>query len=126
MRVHVADHPLITYDVGYTGRSHIDEAFEVAGVAPDIVLTAMQRINADAAAQEPPVARLPLLLRLPLDAGVLTGLLTAVLLGGSGLAGDVCVHGLKLPFRRDRITPTLSTETTRLIAGCCEPAGTTA
>jgi LysR family cys regulon transcriptional activator len=37
----LAAHPLITYDVGYTGRSHIDEAFAKAGVAPDIVLTAM-------------------------------------------------------------------------------------
>ena len=33
--------PLITYDVGFTGRSHIDQAFAAAGVTPDIVLTAM-------------------------------------------------------------------------------------
>ena len=32
---------MITYDVGYTGRSHIDEAFRSAGLSPDIVLTAM-------------------------------------------------------------------------------------
>jgi LysR family cys regulon transcriptional activator len=38
---HLADHPLITYDVGFTGRSHIDEAFSTQGLAPDIVLTAM-------------------------------------------------------------------------------------
>lgn len=37
----LAAHPLITYDVGYTGRSHIDDAFDTAGLAPDIVLTAM-------------------------------------------------------------------------------------
>jgi LysR family cys regulon transcriptional activator len=37
----LAAHPLITYDVGFTGRSHIDEGFAQAGVAPDIVLTAM-------------------------------------------------------------------------------------
>jgi LysR family cys regulon transcriptional activator len=37
----LAEHPLITYDVGFTGRSHIDEAFAAAGVTPDIVLTAM-------------------------------------------------------------------------------------
>jgi LysR family cys regulon transcriptional activator len=37
----LADHPLITYDVGFTGRSHIDEAFSTQGLAPDIVLTAM-------------------------------------------------------------------------------------
>jgi LysR family cys regulon transcriptional activator len=37
----LAEHPLITYDVGFTGRSHIDEAFVKAGVTPDIVLTAM-------------------------------------------------------------------------------------
>ncbi len=37
----LAEHPLITYDVGFTGRSHIDEAFEARKIAPDIVLTAM-------------------------------------------------------------------------------------
>jgi len=37
----LARHPLITYDVGFTGRSHIDEAFIAQDVAPDIVLTAM-------------------------------------------------------------------------------------
>jgi LysR family cys regulon transcriptional activator len=37
----LARHPLITYDVGFTGRSHIDQAFGAAGIAPDIVLTAM-------------------------------------------------------------------------------------
>ena len=34
-------YPLITYDVGFTGRSHIDDAFGKAGISPDIVLTAM-------------------------------------------------------------------------------------
>jgi LysR family cys regulon transcriptional activator len=34
-------YPLITYDVGFTGRGHIDAAFVDAGVKPDIVLTAM-------------------------------------------------------------------------------------
>jgi LysR family cys regulon transcriptional activator len=37
----LAQHPLITYDVGFTGRGHIDEAFKKAGIATDIVLTAM-------------------------------------------------------------------------------------
>lgn len=37
----LADYPLITYDVGFTGRSHIDDAFRQAGIATDIVLTAM-------------------------------------------------------------------------------------
>lgn len=37
----LAAHPLITYDVGFTGRGHIDDAFEKAGASPDIVLTAM-------------------------------------------------------------------------------------
>ena len=37
----LAAHPLITYDLGFTGRSHIDDAFTAAGLAPDIVLTAM-------------------------------------------------------------------------------------
>lgn len=34
-------YPLITYDQGYTGRAHIDEAFEREGLQPDVVLTAM-------------------------------------------------------------------------------------
>lgn len=34
-------HPIITYDAGYTGRRHIDEAFARAGLEPSIVLTAM-------------------------------------------------------------------------------------
>ncbi|RJF99496.1 CysB family HTH-type transcriptional regulator [Noviherbaspirillum saxi] len=37
----LAAYPLITYDVGFTGRSHIDDAFREAGIATDIVLTAM-------------------------------------------------------------------------------------
>jgi LysR family cys regulon transcriptional activator len=37
----LAQYPLITYDVGFTGRSHIDDAFRKAGIATDIVLTAM-------------------------------------------------------------------------------------
>lgn len=37
----LARHPVITYDTGYTGRAHIDDAFAGAGLAPDIVLTAM-------------------------------------------------------------------------------------
>ena len=37
----LARYPLITYDIGFTGRSHIDEAFGRAGLSPDIVLTAM-------------------------------------------------------------------------------------
>jgi LysR family transcriptional regulator, cys regulon transcriptional activator len=37
----LAEYPLITYDVGFTGRGHIDDAFRTAGIDPDIVLTAM-------------------------------------------------------------------------------------
>jgi LysR family cys regulon transcriptional activator len=37
----LAAYPLITYDVGFTGRGHIDSAFQQAGIATDIVLTAM-------------------------------------------------------------------------------------
>lgn len=33
--------PLITYDVGFTGRGHLDDAFRKAALTPDIVLTAM-------------------------------------------------------------------------------------
>jgi LysR family cys regulon transcriptional activator len=33
--------PLITYEKGYTGRSHIDDAFHAAGLHPNVVLTAM-------------------------------------------------------------------------------------
>ena len=34
-------YPIITYEQGYTGRSHIDESFATAGVQPNVVLTAM-------------------------------------------------------------------------------------
>ncbi len=37
----LAAYPLITYDVGFTGRGHIDQAFKQAGISTDIVLTAM-------------------------------------------------------------------------------------
>jgi LysR family cys regulon transcriptional activator len=37
----LARYPLITYDAGYTGRAHIDDAFAKAGIAPSVVLSAM-------------------------------------------------------------------------------------
>lgn len=37
----LAGHPIITYEQGYTGRAHIDEAFAREGLQPDVVLTAM-------------------------------------------------------------------------------------
>jgi LysR family transcriptional regulator, cys regulon transcriptional activator len=37
----LATFPIITYNAGYTGRIHIDEAFEAAGVDFNLVLTAM-------------------------------------------------------------------------------------
>jgi LysR family cys regulon transcriptional activator len=37
----LADFPLITYEPGYTGRSHIDEAFGQQGLALNLVLSAM-------------------------------------------------------------------------------------
>lgn len=37
----LAAHAVITYDIGFTGRSHIDTAFRSVGLATDIVLTAM-------------------------------------------------------------------------------------
>jgi len=37
----LAQFPIITYEPGYTGRSHIDEAFAAAQIAPHIVLSAM-------------------------------------------------------------------------------------
>ena len=37
----LARHPIITYDVAYTGRGHIDEAFARAGLQPNVVLSAM-------------------------------------------------------------------------------------
>ncbi|WP_332878285.1 CysB family HTH-type transcriptional regulator [Massilia sp. S19_KUP03_FR1] len=38
---HLAQYPLITYDIGFTGRGHIDDAFAKVGLEPDIMLTAM-------------------------------------------------------------------------------------
>ena len=37
----LAGFPLITYDAGYTGRAHIDDAFAQHGLAPSLALTAM-------------------------------------------------------------------------------------
>jgi LysR family cys regulon transcriptional activator len=37
----LADYPLITYNEGFTGRGKIDEAFAAAGLAPDIVMSAL-------------------------------------------------------------------------------------
>jgi LysR family cys regulon transcriptional activator len=37
----LAAHALITYDIGFTGRGHIDDAFCAAEIEKDIVLTAM-------------------------------------------------------------------------------------
>jgi len=37
----LARHPIITYETGYTGRTHIDEAFGRAGLKPSVVLSAM-------------------------------------------------------------------------------------
>jgi LysR family cys regulon transcriptional activator len=37
----VARYPIITYDPAFAGRSHIDEAFRAQGLAPDIVLSAV-------------------------------------------------------------------------------------
>ncbi len=37
----LARHPIVTYETGYTGRRHIDEAFARQGLQPSIVLAAM-------------------------------------------------------------------------------------
>lgn len=37
----LAREPIITYEPGYTGRGHIDEAFARAGLVPQVVLSAM-------------------------------------------------------------------------------------
>ena len=37
----IAEFPIITYDRGFTGRPRIDQAFEKAGIAPDIIMTAL-------------------------------------------------------------------------------------
>lgn len=37
----LAHYPLITYDLGFTGRGHIDDAFKNANLNTDIILTAM-------------------------------------------------------------------------------------
>lgn len=38
---HLAQYPVITYEQGYTGRSHIDNAFAAQDLHPNVVLTAM-------------------------------------------------------------------------------------
>jgi LysR family transcriptional regulator, cys regulon transcriptional activator len=37
----IADYPIITYHEGFTGRARIDEIFAKAGLAPDIVMSAL-------------------------------------------------------------------------------------
>lgn len=37
----IAEHPIVTYHEGFTGRARIDLAFEAADLVPDIVLTAL-------------------------------------------------------------------------------------
>lgn len=37
----LAEHPLITYTFGFTGRSKLDQAFAARGLKPDVVLTAV-------------------------------------------------------------------------------------
>lgn len=37
----LAEFPIVTYETGYTGRSHIDQAFQAAGVPLHVVLAAM-------------------------------------------------------------------------------------
>jgi LysR family cys regulon transcriptional activator len=37
----LAEHPLITYHAGYTGRPRIDASFREAGLAPDVVMSAL-------------------------------------------------------------------------------------
>ncbi|MDR3352350.1 MAG: CysB family HTH-type transcriptional regulator [Zoogloeaceae bacterium] len=37
----IGEYPVITYHAGFTGRSHIDQAFAHAGIVPDIVLSAI-------------------------------------------------------------------------------------
>ena len=37
----IAEHPIITYHEGFTGRNKIDSTFAEAGLAPDIVLSAL-------------------------------------------------------------------------------------
>jgi len=37
----IAEYPIITYHEGFTGRTHIDEAFASAGIVPDIVMSAI-------------------------------------------------------------------------------------
>jgi LysR family cys regulon transcriptional activator len=37
----LAEHPIVTYNEGFTGRLHIDKAFARKGITPELVLTAM-------------------------------------------------------------------------------------
>ncbi|WP_445000280.1 CysB family HTH-type transcriptional regulator [Halomonas mongoliensis] len=37
----IAEHPIVTYHEGFTGRARIDQAFSSADLVPDIVLTAL-------------------------------------------------------------------------------------
>tara|TARA_R110000850_G_scaffold189247_9_gene315089 strand:+ start:20553 stop:21533 length:981 start_codon:yes stop_codon:yes gene_type:complete len=58
----LAEHPIITYTFGFTGRSKLDQAFAAHGLRPDVVLTA---VDADV---------IKTYVRLGLGAGIVAGL----------------------------------------------------
>lgn len=37
----IAEHPVITYHEGFTGRARIDRVFAEAGLAPDVIMSAL-------------------------------------------------------------------------------------
>jgi LysR family cys regulon transcriptional activator len=37
----IAEHPIVTYTFGFTGRSQLDQAFKARGLLPNVVLTAV-------------------------------------------------------------------------------------
>ena len=37
----IAQHPIVTYDFAFTGRSKINQAFDAKGLTPNVVLTAI-------------------------------------------------------------------------------------
>ena len=37
----IAEHPIITYHAGYTGRGQVDKAFSDVGLSPDIIMSAL-------------------------------------------------------------------------------------
>jgi LysR family cys regulon transcriptional activator len=95
----LAEFPLVTYDATFTGRSRIDRAFERQGLAPNVVLTA---IDSDV---------IKTYVELGLGVGIIAEMAfdPAARRGAGGAAGEHLfeINTTRLGFRRDALAARL-------------------